>query len=60
MFQAIRLLWVDGNRSANVCARKAKEILLEKGIRVLTAEDSPADCSPELVITFGGDGTLLS
>ena len=59
MFRVIRLFWVKGNQAAADCARKAEKHLTEKGITVL-CDDTRPERPPELVITFGGDGTLLS
>ena len=48
------------NKNAVVCAERAKEVLAGHGIRVLdprTEDDSHS--APDLILTFGGDGTLL-
>jgi len=60
VFQRICLFRIDGNRKAEACARSARSFLVSKGITVLTAEEAREGIPPELIITFGGDGTLLS
>ena len=60
LFRSICLYWIAENRKAKECALTARSFLESRGIQVLTADHLRADNTPELIITFGGDGTLLS
>lgn len=60
MFRKICLYRIAENRKAEVCALTAQTYLESKGIQVLTSDCLNTGITPELIITFGGDGTLLS
>lgn len=60
MFRRISLFWIAENRKAEDCVRTAMAFLSARGITVLTEDMIDSESAPELIITFGGDGTLLS
>ena len=60
MLKAAGLILNTQNRSAVVCAEKAAAFLTGNGITVLYPQREESDTRPELIVTFGGDGTLLT
>ena len=47
------------NQNAVQCAEKAKKAFRKHGVDTFEPQTEEADCKPNLIITFGGDGTLL-
>ena len=59
MLKAAGLILNRQNEKAVRCAEKAAAFFLEKGIRSIYPQMENAENEPDLIVTFGGDGTLL-
>ena len=60
MLKAAGLILNRQNEKAVQCAEKATEIFRRYGIMTTDPQhDHPSAYSPELIVSFGGDGTLL-
>ena len=60
MLKAVGLILNRQNEKAVQCAEKATEIFRRYGIMTTDPQhDHPSAYSPELIVSFGGDGTLL-
>lgn len=60
MFQSIELYWLRENGKARRCAEEAARFLEGRGVKVLLPGRAPGSGSPDLMLSFGGDGTLLT
>ncbi len=60
MFTKLALVCNPHSDSAVGCARRAAAFLAERGIAAVPADQIDPRRPPDLVLTFGGDGTLLS
>lgn len=59
MLKAAGLILNRQNEKAVHFAKKAAEILRQYGVRTFDPQTEESDLPPDLVLTFGGDGTLL-
>lgn len=59
MLKAAGLILNRQNEKAVSCAEKAAEILRKYGVRTFDPQTEETDQEPDLILTFGGDGTLL-
>ena len=59
MLKAAGLILNRQNEEAVRCAEKAAEILRQYGVRTFDPQTEKPDPEPDLILTFGGDGTLL-
>lgn len=60
MLHSVGLVLNPHREEAVLCAGKAGKILESKGISVVDMQLQPQHAAPQLIMTFGGDGTLLS
>ena len=59
MLKAAGLILNRQNEKAVRCAEKAAEIFREYGVRTFDPQTEEPELKPDLILTFGGDGTLL-
>lgn len=60
MLRAAGLILNQQNEKAVICAKNAADYLQAQGIISLDPQKHREDIQPDLIITFGGDGTLLN
>ena len=60
MLQAIGMVLNRQNEKAVLCAKKASDYLLKSNIVAVDLQTEELSVEPDLIITFGGDGTLLT
>lgn len=59
MFRSAGFVLNKKSEEAIRCAESAEKLMLSKGISVIDLHEDDSGAVPELIITFGGDGTLL-
>ena len=59
MLKAAGLILNSQNEKAVRCAEKAAEIFRQYGVRTFNPQVEEPELKPDLILTFGGDGTLL-
>lgn len=60
MLNTVGLVLNRQNEMAVACAEKAAALFRERGILCLYPQDEKGSERPDLIVTFGGDGTLLT
>ena len=60
MLKTAGLILNRQNRNAVGCAEKAAAFFSRKGIHAIYPQDQENQGEPDLIVTFGGDGTLLT
>lgn len=60
MISCAGLIVREDSERASLCAEKAKAFFHAKGIRTVDPLCTQGEPDPDIILTFGGDGTLLS